>query len=81
MRTPKNNTPVLVAQLCTQAEVALLDLVRDNTAKELVTSLRSVHDLALYNSTINIRQQEKDELLLVKLLADAILKIGEEENN
>jgi phosphopantetheine adenylyltransferase len=69
MRTPNNN-PI------TKAEKALIHFLNEYGTKELVKSLRAVHDAALYHTELAINQREKQELFDVKLLADELEKMG-----
>jgi hypothetical protein len=59
----------------TSTEKDLLDFISNYNPQELAQALRDVHDIALYNSTIAIEENEKLHLLHVKLLADELEKL------
>ncbi len=72
MRTNNNMSS---GTLCTAKQKAFLNFLEEYGAKELIESLRAVHDIALYHSELSINQREKGELFDVKLLADELEKI------
>jgi phosphopantetheine adenylyltransferase len=75
MRNSTNN-PTPSGKQITKAEKAFINFLNEYGAKEIVKSLRAVHDTALYHSDLSINQREKGELFDVKLLADELEKMG-----
>ncbi len=67
-----------VKVLLTPSQHEFIDFILFSGVRELSSSLKMIHDLALYHSDIPVNDAEKGALYNLKLLWEGFERIGEE---